>query len=225
MRLNFRTMFLTLCLTLTAFESQAAVKPLYQDIKLPTQVMLERQYFGAPIATLATRIVSGTAGNTSAAAATLTTFSAQPDVPRNITIIPTGTTGDLEACVIVVNGTNIRNQVISENFTFLADASTTQTGNKAFKTVTSVVFPANCESGSFAATFNIGVGEKIGLNKCLDLAGDFAWSQVAGAFESTHATVVADATAIESNTADFNGTMNGSNAFIGYFVQNFRCTP
>lgn len=208
-----------------AVVATAYVVPTFRDIKPASQVMIERQDFGTPIATLATRIVTGTAGATSAAIATLSTFSAQPDVPRNITIIPTGTTTDVESCVIVVNGTNYFGRAISENFTFAVDANTAQTGAKAFKTITSVVFPANCESGTFAATWNIGVGEKIGLKRCMANAGDWVWSQVAGAYESTRATIAASASAVESNTADFNGTMNGSNTFLGFFVQNFACLP
>lgn len=208
-----------------AVVAAAYVVPTFRDIKPASQVMIERQDFGTPIATLATRVVTGTAGATSAAIATLTTFSGQPDVPRNITIIPTGTTTDVESCVIVVSGTNYFGRAISENFTFAANASTEQTGAKAFKTITSVVFPANCESGTFAATWNIGVGEKIGLKRCMANAGDWIWSQVAGAYESTRATIANSASAVESNTADFNGTMNGSNTFLGFFVQNFACLP
>lgn len=203
--------------------AQAAVAPRYQDIKLPTQVMVERQYFQAPIAALATRIVTGAAGATSAAVATLTTFTAQPDVPRNLTVTPTGTTTDVESCIVTVTGTNYLDNSISEDFTFAADASTAQTGSKAFKSVTNVSWAASCESGGFAATWNIGVGEKIGLKRCMDTAGDWVSSQVSGVYETTRATIAADATHVESNTADFNGTMNGSAPFIGYFFQNFRC--
>lgn len=203
----------------------AVIKPLYQDIKLPNQVMLEKQAFGALAAASSNNIKSAYAGSTSALAVTLSSFLAQPDVPRNVVITPGGTTGDIEACVIVVNGTNYFNQSISEDFTFIADQATAVTGSKAFKSITSVVFPANCESGGFAATWSIGQGEKIGLKRCMDDAGSWAWSSVAGAYESTRATVAANASAIESNTADFNGAMNGSNEFNGYFIQNFRCNP
>lgn len=215
-----------LIFTLTMFfglMASAYVVPTYRDIKPATQAMLEKQSFGTPIATTGTLVKSAYAGATSTAAVTLTSFTAQPDVPRNIVITPGGTTGDIEACTIVVNGTNYFDRAISENFAFLADASGATTGNKAFKTVTSVVWPANCESGGFAATWSIGVGEKIGLKACMAVAGDWAWSHVAGAYESTRATIAASASAVESNTADFNGTMNGSNAFVGYFVQNFAC--
>jgi hypothetical protein len=125
--------------------------------------------------------------------------------------------------VIVVAGTNYNGQSISENFTFAADASTAQTGSKAFKTISSVTFPANCESGSFAATWSIGYGEKIGIKHCLDQAGHIVFSTLNGAKEGTAPTMAVNATAVESNTADYNGTMNGSNDFELFYFQNFRC--
>lgn len=208
----------------STFAFAAPVKRMAQDVKLPTQGVVEQQSFTDLLAASATRVLSASAGATSAAIATITTFAAQPDSPRNITVTPTGTTGDVEACVVVVNGTNIFDQAISENFTFIADASTVQTGNKAFKTVTSVVFPANCESGGFAATWNVGIGEKIGLKRCMAETGAFMTSSLNGVLE-TRATLAASATAVESNTADFAGTMNGTNDFKAYFIQNFGCFP
>lgn len=218
-------MLMLFILTLFAMAAQAYTVPTFRDIKPSTQVMIERQDFGVPIAADTDYVKTTYAGATSAAAVTLSSFTAQPDVPRNLTITPTGTTGDVEACVIVVNGTNFFGRAISESFTFIADASTAQTGSKAFKTVSSVVFPANCESGGFAATWIIGVGEKIGLKRCMANAGDWVWSEVAGVYETTRATIANSASAIESNTADFNGTMNGSSRFLGHFVQNFACMP
>lgn len=204
-------------------DARAYVAPQYRDLKLASQAMLERQSFGAPIVATTNYIKATYAGPTSAAALTLSSFTHQPDVPRNLTITPTGTTTDVESCAIVVSGTNYLNAAISETFTFSANASTAQTGAKAFKTVTSVVWPANCESGGFAATWVIGVGELIGLKSCMANAGDWAWSEVGGVYETTRATIANSATAVESNTADFNGTMDGSAIFLGFFVQNFAC--
>ncbi len=206
--------------------ANAYVVPVYRDLKPATQAMLERQDFGLPAAASAGYIKkAGYAGPTSASIVTLTTFDKQPDVPRNIVITPGGTTADVGTCVIVVNGTNYYGKAIHENFTFAANDSAAQTGASAFKTVTSVVFPANCEDSPWTATWSIGVGEAIGLKSCMANAGDWSWSEVAGAYESTRATIVNSATAVESNTADFNGTMNGSNRFLGFYVQNFVCHP
>lgn len=218
-------MFLFIFTMVFAFMATAYVVPTQRDIKPASQVMLEMQAFGTPTAAGTNTILNGSAGATSAAIATVSTFAGQPDVPRNLVITPGGTTGDVEACTITVTGTNFFGRTITETFAFLADASSATTGAKAFKTVTSVSFPANCESGGFAATWSIGVGEKIGLKRCMADAGSWFQSSVAGAFESTRATIVADTDEVEKNTADFNGTMNGSNAFKGYFVQSFQCLP
>ncbi len=206
-----------------AVPAYAWIRRLDSDVKPATQQMTEKQTFTTHLAATTNTTLSGNAGATSAAAATVTTFAGQPDSPRNLVITPGGTTGDVESCVIVVNGTNIKNAAISENFTFAADANTAQTGSKAFKTVTSVVFPANCESGGFAATWSVGLGEKIGLKNCLDQAGHIFFSTLNGAKEATAPTMAASSTAVESNTADFNGTMNGTNDFELFYIQNYRC--
>lgn len=197
----------------------------FRDIKLPTQAIMEHQLITDPIVATTNRIKTTYAGATSAAAVTLSSFTAQPDVPRNLTITPTGTTGDVESCVITVTGTNFFGATITEAFTFAADASTAQTGAKAFKTVSSVAFPADCESGGFAATWIIGVGEKLGAKRCMAAAGNLVFSTVAGVYETTRATVTADADEVEKNTFDFNGTMDASADFDAYFIQNWGCAP
>lgn len=208
--------------TLTA---SAYVVPTYRDIKPASQQMIEKQSITTPIVALANRVVTTNAGPTSAATVTISTFAAQPDVARNITITPTGTTGDVESCVITVNGTNIYSRSISETITFAADASALVAGLKAFKTVSSVVFPANCESGGFAATWIVGVGDVLGLDKCMSNAGQVIQAVFDGAYESTRPTCVADADEVEKNTCDINGTLNGSKTVELYYMQNFACKP
>jgi len=202
-------------------------KRFFQDVKFRTQAAIEKQEFTNPAAAGTADILSANAGNTSAAAASATTFVAQPDVPRNLVITPGGTTADVAACTINVVGTDFHDESINEDFAFLANASTATTGSKAFKTVTTVSFPAACEDSPFGATWSVGYGEKLGLKRCLAVAGDILFSTVAGAKEGTAPTMAADAANIEGNTADFNGTMNGSNDFILYFIQNFAqgCQP
>jgi hypothetical protein len=215
--------FVFLFVTMTV---KAYVVPTYRDLKPATQIMIEKQDFGTPAAAGTADILSANAGTvTTSAAKTVSTFLAQPDVPRNLVITPAGTTTDVESCVIVVSGTNYFGRAISENFTFAANASTATTGSKAFKTVSSVVFPVDCESGGFGATWSVGFGEKIGLKRCMDFAGFWAWSTVGGAYETTRATIAADADEVEKNTADFNGSMDDSTQFYGFFHQNFRCLP
>lgn len=221
---NFLTAIFAFLLSATA---HSAIRPFYQDVKLPNQRVLEYQLVTDPAAAGTTNILSAHAGATSTAAVTVSTFVAQPDVPRNLVITPGVVNADVGACTITVNGTNYVGQTISETFAFLADATAATTGAKAFKTVTSVVFPLNCETTPFGATWNIGWGEKIGLKRCMDAAGHYAFSTVAGVYETTRGTIVADADEVEKNTIDFNGTMDGSADFEVFFIQNFAqaCQP
>jgi hypothetical protein len=219
---------LILCMVLFSFAvtaNSAPVRRLYQDVKLPTQQVMEKFTIENPAAAGTTEVLSGSDGPSSASATSVSTFVAQPDVPRNLVITPGGTTADVAACTITVTGTNYFGTAITEDFTFLDNASSATTGSKAFKTVSSVAWAASCEDSPFGATWSIGYGEKLGLNRCMTYAGHFVFSTVAGAYESTRATVAANATGVESNTADFNGTMNGSNDFEAFFIQNFRCFP
>lgn len=208
-----------------AISASAYVAPVYRDLKPATQAMLEHQVVTAPLLGTTNYVKTTFAGPTSAAALTLSSFSNQPDVPRNLTITPTGTTTDVEACVIVVSGKNFLNQNITENFTFLADASTAVTGSKAFKSVTSILWPANCESGGFAATWIVGTGSKLGLKNCMANAGDLSWAELGGAYEATRPTCAVSASAVESNTCSLNTALDGSKSADIFFVQNFACMP
>jgi hypothetical protein len=225
---NFTTMLFALLVFVgvTLDANAANFRRIVQPIRPGTsQVMIEKQTITDPAAGATNSVLNTHAGGTSAAAVVVTSFAAQPDVPRNLTILPQTTTADVAACTIVVAGTNIFDQSITENFAFLDNASSATTGTKAFKTVSSITFPANCEEGAFGATWGVGYGEKLGLNRCMDFAGHNVFSTVAGVYETTRATMVADADEVEKNTADFNGTMNGSSDFEIHFIQNWRCLP
>ena len=208
--------------TNTAF---AAVERKSRDLKLPSQQMVEKQSITNPAAAGTADVLSANAGNTSAAAATVTTFLAQPDVPRNLVITPGGSTGDVAACNVVVTGTNIKGRVITETFAFAENASSATTGTKAFKTITSVAFPAACEDSPFLASWSVGYGEKLGVKQCMSAPGHIFFSTLDSgsgfAKEGTAPTMVSDADEVEKNTADFNGTMNGSNDFELFFMQNY----
>lgn len=218
--------FLTLLSFLfTAMVAGAAVKPYYQDIKLPTQKMVEYQSFPDLAAAASTTVKSAAAGPTSASAASLTSFDAQPSVPRNLTITPSAPDyNKLLGCTITISGTDYNSNSTSEAFVIPAGRSTAVVGNKAFRSVTSVAWGASCEASPYNVTYYIGQGEKIGLKRCMDQAGHILFSTVGGAKEGTAPTMAADASVVSSNTADFNGTMNGSNDFELFFFQNYRCT-
>lgn len=221
--MKFFTFIIALFITIGAFA--APVRRLTRDSKLPTQQLIEKQTITNPAAAATDNGLDDNAGNTSAAAASVSSFDAQPDVARNVVITPGGTTDDVAACTITVSGTNYFDQNISEDFAFLANASTATTGAYAFKTITGVSFPAACEDSPFGATWDLGYGEKIGFKRCMDAAGHYVFSTVAGAYESTRGTVVADNDEVHKNTIDFNGTMNGSNDFEVFFIQSFDCFP
>ncbi len=220
-------LFMTLIVFLVVIQSAFGL-PLRRenrDLKLVTQQLIEKQTISTPETASTTYVISGTAGNTSAAASVLTTGYTNPDVPRVINITPTGTTTDLETCTITVAGTNINYGAISEDFAFAANASTATTGTKAFRSITSITFPANCESGSYATTFNIGVTDTLGLKRCMDKTGHGIFSTFDGTYESTRSTFTADVDEVEKNTVDLNSAMDGLKDVEVFFLQNFRCFP
>lgn len=147
-------------------------------------------------------------------ATTVTEFDAQPDFPRNVTITPGGTTTDVAAGNYVITGTNIRDEVITETIAIAANASTLQAGAKAFKTITSILFPI--QDGA-AATFDVGFGDKMGLDRCMD-GNEVLYATVAGVYETTRPTVVGDADEVEKNTVDTNTAMNASNLVVGFIA-------
>lgn len=221
-------MVLLLMVTLLIGEAIMAV-PLSisrRDAKFPTQQMIEKQTFTDPLASnMSTIQASGYDGPSSAAAVVLSSFSAQPDQSRVLSITPGGTTGDVESCVVTVAGTSIFGASISDTFTFLANATGKVVGVKAFKTVTSATWPASCESGSFAATWSIGTEPKLGLKRCSANAGDFLFSLLAGAKEATAPTLTVHSSDVSQNLVLFNGALDGSNDFVLYFMQNYGCFP
>lgn len=92
---------------------------------------------------------------------TIVSSITNPDVPRNLTITTGATVADIAAGNVTIYGTNVEGKAISETFTMSDNLNGSVTGNKAFKTVTSVVFPA---ADGTDATISVGVGSKLGLN-------------------------------------------------------------
>lgn len=139
------------------------------------------------------------------AVTTVTTAITNPPCPRNLTITPGGTTADVKGMSITVTGTNIKDERITEDFAFLANATAATVGAKAFKTVTSISIPAQDGAG---ATFAVGFGELIGLpvmltDKPLTFVKD-------DGVIMTAPTMTIDADEIEKNVIDINGSLDGS---------------
>jgi hypothetical protein len=218
LKIFFATLFVAAILPSIAFAGPWHSN--FQDQKYPSQVALEHYSWLTPAAASAALLKSGAAVTNAAGTTTVTTFLAQPAVPRNIVITTGGTTASIAAGTAVVTGTNIFGQSISENFTISADQNGATTGSKAFKSVTSVVFPAGDGAG---ATFSVGTGAKLGIPRCADDAGDYVFSIFDGAYESTRGTFAVDSTHVESNTFTPNGSPNGSKVVQLFYVQNYRC--
>ena len=132
-------------------------------------------------------------------------FLAQPPFARSITILPGGTTTDVAAGNITVDGTNINDEVITEDVAILANATTAVETVKAFKTVTKVTFPIQDGAG---AVYDVGFGDKL----CLPIMSAYnivLEAMLDGVRETTFPAVVYDADEIEKNTIDLASVLNG----------------
>ncbi len=167
---------------------------------------IRRQQWTAPLAANATFYTSAHALDGS----TLAAFSAQPNHPRNVQIVASGAA----TSNVTINGTDIRNQVISE--TLALNGITPVLGNKAFKTITSVVLPTVA-----ATTINIGTGVKFGLDRNL-LEGSVLDAFADGLREATEPTVAISSSLssalISSNTIITNTAPNGTHNFAIYIA-------
>ena len=212
---------------LVLFTAESVMARRYQrprvDIKLPTQKLIEAQSWNNVLAANASTILNDNAGGTSAAAATVSSGFGSLDYPRNLSITPGGTTADVAACVITVSGTDFNNDAMSEDFTFIANQTTIEVGAKAFRTVTSVAFPASCEDSPFGATWDVGSGEILGASRCMAGAADWLIASVDNVKEGTAPTVLANTSTIESNTIDFNTAFDGAKDYKFFFIQSYGC--
>lgn len=212
--------------SMTGVSEASNLQRIFRDVRLPTQSVMEHQTITAPAAAGTTNVLSINPGNTSASAAAVTTFVAQPDVPRNLVVTPVSTTANVQNCTVAIVGTDFFSRAISENLHFNTSSAVAGTTAQAFKTVTSITFPASCEASPYEVRWNVGYGELLGLKRCMD-KNAYVFSNVDGTYETTRATIAYDTDEVSKNTADFNGTMNSSAVFDIYFVQDFNasCQP
>lgn len=166
-----------------------------------------RQYDLHPSAPSATAIMAATA-LTSGAQAGVTAGITQPDYPRVLTAKgnASGNAGD-----VVIHGTNFNDETISD--TIALNGSTEVAGVKAFKTVTSVDFPAETHAGT--DTVSIGQADKYGFpiaipNASLVLAKTFNGAVDAG-------TTTAAAT-VEGSFYDPAGSVDGAKVLSLVFL-------
>ena len=214
---------LTIILSLVFFTTAYALnlKVERRDMKLATQVIVEKQTITDAILADDNRILDDQA-TSDTVITTVTSFLAQPDVARVVSVTPGGTTADVPAGSVVVSGTNLFGSSISENITLTANQSLIQHGTTAFLTVTSVVFPIQDGTNS---TYDVGVSNTLGVKRCMDNAGSYLKSNFDGVHDSTRGTVIADSSLVEKNTFESNGTLDGVKDIELYFFQTFRCLP
>ena len=133
-------------------------------------------------------------------------FVAQPPCARNVTVTVAATTaGHVKAAPIVVTGTSLAGEVITESFTPTVDTPATLVGAKAFKTVTSVTVPA--QDGD-SVTVDVGFGQLIGLP--YKIAKKRVLLTLNDGVVDTAPALTISTSALESNTVDFNGSLDGS---------------
>lgn len=174
---------------------------IFGEIQSP-QGYIRRQQWTAPLAASAAYILSAHALDGS----TVTTFAHQPDFSRNATIVASGSaTGN-----VVVNGTNIRGDVITE--TLALNGTSAVTGAKAFDTITSIVLPT-----VNTTTVNVGIGVKLGLDRCMSEAAVIN-AYADGTKEATAPTVAFDSDEVEKNTMSTNTAQNGTHNFSAFFM-------
>ena len=206
-------------LALLTLPANAAVERRDRNMKLPSQEVIEVDSYSAPVAADADRILDDQATSSSTTTA-VTSFLAQPDVCRAVSITPGGSTGDVPAGNVTVAGLNAKGESMSEAIALSANQSTIASGSQAFCSVSSITFPIQDAPG--AATYDVGVLDKLGLEKCM--AGDHVLlSDFGGVYETTRPTVAYDVDEVEKNTVDLNSALDGATNVKLYYMQNFRC--
>lgn len=133
------------------------------------------------------------------------TFIAQPPCARNVTVTVAATTaGHVKAAAIVVAGKR-GGVAITESFTPTVDTPATLTGAKAFDEITSVTVPS--QDGD-SVTVDVGFGELIGLP--FKLSKKRVLVTLNDGVVDTAPSLAISTSALESNTVDFNGSLDGS---------------
>lgn len=149
-------------------------------------------------------------------AVNVTTSITNPPCARSITATAGGTSGDVKAIQVVITGTDINGDTITETLpAFTVNTTGTVEGSKAFATVTNIYIPAHDGTG---ATTAIGWGDKLGLRNKLSRATlVYKGTFLADVVESTEPTLAKSSTVLASNTLDLNSALDGT-AVKAYFL-------
>lgn len=144
---------------------------------------------------------------------TVTTGLTSPDVPRNITATPGGTTANVTAVQCIITGTDVFGNALTETLpAFTAASSAAVTGAKAFKTVTAISQPA-CGT---SVTIAYGTGSKLGRGR-LDSRNVVLAAFLNGVKEATAPTVAFDSANVCNNTVTLNSALNGNAVIVDHY--------
>jgi len=142
-----------------------------------------------------------------------------PDVgARNVTVTQTAVDTEDTNGTIVVAGTDLAGNAITETIT--PNAGATVAGAKAFATITSITGAGWAVDGVEGTKdkITVGFGAVIGLpDKLTDTAQVFAAS-LNNVREGTHPTVTVSATLLENNSVDLNSAYNGTPVKVYYWI-------
>ena len=135
-----------------------------------------------------------------AAAQTVTTDITNPDICR-VVAVKGSDAGHTQK--VTINGTNYHGEAISEDITLTG--TSTAYGTKAFKTITSIVYPAYASGG----TVVVGRGKALGLPFAFSSSNKIVAATLGKAAATP--TVVTNETDVAKNTVDLSaGTYDGS---------------
>lgn len=210
--------FLVICSAYAAYD----VKPL--DIKLPSQMLVEKKSLTAPGATDTDKITfdRNIEGPTSASAITFNTGLNAPDYARTLSFAIAKGATSVNGGTITINGFASDGSAISQSLVVPYHATSSVTTNKAFASIKNIVFPASFEASPYGATYKMGVLDSIGLHKCMD-GDNVLLTNFGGVYETTRPTCSYDVDDVEYNFCDPNSALNGSSNLEIFFIQNYRC--
>lgn len=201
-----------------------------QVIETPCLVVRKQTFTNPPVAdvdgVIATHVHSTVAG-----AETLVILPASMDgATAPLGVMPMSCGQNFTFCVthattsVAVTGTvaglDMYGNVITETFSCGATSTTiTATGNKAFKTITSITVVSLADAR--ANEYTAGYGSKLGLDR-ICASAKLLDNEVGGAQEGTYGTIVkgvaASATADARGTYTPNTTANGTNDYDAWYI-------
>lgn len=185
---------------------KSVIDQVYTDLAGSGSIELSA-LFEAPLAATTASVLAAT--TLTAEVQSITEGITQPDMPRALVLTPT-MAGETLAGDVVVHGTDIEDNVISETFALANGASVT--GAKAFKTITSIDLPVLTTEADAVA---FGLTAKLGFPALL--TEDTIYISLVDGVQETHPTVVVHATDIAQVLCTPNTAPNGSRDFKFFY--------